>query len=157
MKHNVESVTLLLNFKEMTNITMNKSKDRIETFTKSVKSQLEMSEAGMKVYMKGILDVSEKNSKLEFDNFDGKIANVRMENNRYAVDLKNSAIELKSEKEEVIRIKNELHSIVESSSKLNLDKIEHFYDKFLGLSAEYDVIKVKFNEIAEFIKVIIYL
>ena len=151
----LESVTLLMNFKETTNITLTKSKDRIENFVKSIKSQLESNETGFKNYTKIMLEAAEKNYKTEFENFEGKILNIRMENNRYAVDLKNSALELKSEKEEVIKIKIDLYSKIESSSKINEDKTSSIADKFYGISSEYDVIKVKFNEMAEFIRVYI--
>lgn len=148
-------MTLLLHFKEITQITLNKSHERNEFFSKSVKGQLENMEIGLKTYVKNMLDIADKNTKSEFESFESKFANIRMENHRYAVDLKNSSNILLTEKEEIIKIKTEISKKIEGSNKINEDLNSQTVDKFYRMSAEYDVLKVKFTEIAEFIKVLI--
>ena len=153
MQHDLSSVNLLLHFKDMTQITLSKCHERNENFTKSVKNQLENIEIGMKTYIKTMIDVAEVNTKNEIEIFESKLGNIRMENHKYAVDLKNSATELKAEKEEVLLHKAEIYSKIEDSIKINEDLNSNTIDKFDRIIAEYDNIKAKFNEIAEFVKV----
>jgi hypothetical protein len=144
----------LLTFRETTKKILDLNNEKMENFTKSVKNQLENMEQGMKTYIKSMIETDKKNIKAEFEGIETKMGAVKMENHRYAIDLKNSATELKAEKDEIVKIKNEVVDKVESSSKYVDEINNNTLDKFYKLNSDYDQIRSKFNEIAEFVKVI---
>jgi len=93
-----------------------------------------------------------KKLKSDLELFQEKLSELRMENNRYAVDLRNSASDLKKEMEKTKDIQKEIYNELEN----NLKKTKEIYNKtnesFYYLQNDYEVIKSKFKEVAEFIK-----
>ena len=115
----MDNLTLLLNLRETTSKYLIVNSEKIDNFTKSVKNQLETMDMGLKTYLKTMLEISSRTNKLEFENFETKISSAKMENHRYAIDLKNLAIDLKAENEQVQVIKSDIINKIEISTRNN--------------------------------------
>ena len=125
--------------------------------TKSITGQIESLEKGVKSYAQVLVETSKTNLKSEIDSLIQKIQENKMENHRYAVDLKNAASELKTEKELLSNIKNEIYSQLDSTSNSFKEMHKGTNENFDKIRDEYELIKKKFTEIAEFVKVEIFL
>ena len=109
---------------------------------------------GMKIYLNTNIEVASKNNKNELDIIESKIGSAKIENHRYAYDLKNLANDLKVEREEVMNIKKDVVEKINISYKNYDDFNSKMKENFFKLSSEHDSMKIKFNELAEFIKVL---
>ena len=149
----MENTSNLISFRETTKKILEINEEKMNNFTKSVKNQLENMELGMKSYVKTLIEAERKSINVDFENMETKIGSIKMENHRYAIEMKNNAAELKVEKDEFLKIKTEVVEKLDSSNKhfdeLNTNTVE----KFTKLIADHEVIRTKFNEIAEFVKV----
>jgi hypothetical protein len=121
--------------------------------TKSMTGQIDSLEKGLKSYTQALVETSQINLKGEIDNLIQKIQENRMENHRCALDLKNAAGELKTEKELLSNIKNEIYSQFDITTSSFKDMHKGTNENFEKMKEEYDLIKKKFTEIAEFVKV----
>jgi len=135
---------------------LNINSDKIEIFSKSVRNQLENMESGIKSYVKSLIEMEKKQSKSEFENLETKLSSIRLDNHRSALELKHSADELKSEKEELLVLKsgfqekiNEMNKNYENLNQSNFEKIE-------SISAEFDLLNKKFIELSETLKVLFF-
>ena len=126
----------------------------MENFIKSIRNQLDTMDMGMKIYLKTMIEVASKNNKNELDIIESKIGSAKIENHRYAYDLKNLANDLKVEREEVMNIKKDVLEKINISYKNYDDFNSKMKENFFKLSTEHDSMKIKFNELAEFIKVL---
>ena len=150
----MENLNLLLNLKDATKTLLNQSSEKMENFIKSIRNQLDTMDMGMKIYLKTMIEVASKNNKNELDIIESKIGSAKIENHRYAYDLKNLANDLKVEREEVMNIKKDVLEKINISYKNYDDFNSKMKENFFKLSSEHDSMKIKFNELAEFIKVL---
>ena len=150
----MENLNLLLNLKDATKTLLNQSSEKMENFIKSIRNQLDTMDMGMKIYLKTMIEVASKNNKNELDIIESKIGSAKIENHRYAYDLKNLANDLKVEREEVMNIKKDVVEKINISYKNYDDFNSKMKENFFKLSSEHDSMKIKFNELAEFIKVL---
>ena len=150
----MENLNLLLNLKDATKTLLNQSSEKMENFIKSIRNQLDTMDMGMKIYLKTMIEVASKNNKNELDIIESKIGSAKIENHRYAYDLKNLANDLKVEREEAMNIKKDVLEKINISYKNYDDFNSKMKENFFKLSSEHDSMKIKFNELAEFIKVL---
>ncbi len=150
----MENLHSLLTFRDSTKSLLNINADKIETFSKSVRNQLENMESGIKSYVKSLIEMEKIKSKSEFENVEAKLSSIKLDNHRFALELKHSADELKSEKEGLLVLKsgfqekiNEIDHNIENFNQSNFEKIE-------SLSAEFDLLNKKFTEFSETLKVL---
>jgi len=102
--------------------------------------------------MKTMLEAAEKNQKSEFDLMEQKFGQIKMENHRYVVDLKKTADDLKTEGEILAKIKVELTDKMEANNKHTNDVNSNTVERCNRVNTEFDSIKSRFGELAEFIK-----
>ena len=141
----MENLNLLLSLKDATKTLLTQSSERMEGFTKSIRNQLDTMDMGMKIYLKTMIEVASKNNKNELDIIESKIGSAKIENHRYAYDLKNLANDLKVEREEVMNIKKDVLEKINISYKNYDDFNSKMKENFFKLSHEHDSIKIKFN------------
>ena len=141
----MENLNLLLNLKDATKTLLNQSSEKMENFIKSIRNQLDTMDMGMKIYLKTMIEVASKNNKNELDIIESKIGSAKIENHRYAYDLKNLANDLKVEREEVMNIKKDILEKINISYKNYDDFNSKMKENFFKLSHEHDSIKIKFN------------
>ena len=141
----MENLNLLLNLKDATKTLLNQSSEKMENFIKSIRNQLDTMDMGMKIYLKTMIEVASKNNKNELDIIESKIGSAKIENHRYAYDLKNLANDLKVEREEVMNIKKDVLEKINISYKNYDDFNSKMKENFFKLSHEHDSIKIKFN------------
>ena len=117
----------------------------MENFIKSIRNQLDTMDMGMKIYLKTMIEVASKNNKNELDIIESKIGSAKIDNHRYASDLKYMANELKVQIEEAINIKKDVLEKINISYKNYDDFNSKMKENFFKLSHEHDSIKIKFN------------
>jgi len=147
----------LINFKDKCTGDLKASNIKVDTMTKSITGQIDSLEKGLKSYTQALLHTSQTNLKGEIDTLIQKIQENRMENHRYALDLKNAAGELKTEKELLSNIRNEIYSQFDTTTCSFKEMHKGTNENFEKMKEEYEVIKKKFTEIAEFVKVYYWL
>lgn len=147
----------LLNSRDSTKSLLNSNSEKMENLSKSFKNQLEYLESNMKMYVKSMIEIEKNQTKIEFENLETKLSSLKLVNHKVAQELKNSANDLKMEKEEFSNLKADFHQKIEEMNinyenfnKNNLDKIETF-------NSEFELMKAKLSEISEYIKVLSYL
>jgi hypothetical protein len=99
-----------------------------------------------------MLQESEINFKREYENIGIKIIDMRMENNKYAFDLKKSANELIEEKKFLLEMKSHIENKIEEYFNKSKEINKNTIDNFEVIKGEYFNIKNKFIELSEFIK-----
>ena len=154
-KYNLNNIQTLINFKDKYTGEMKVSKEKVETMSKSIAGQLDSLEKGVKSYSHMLVDTSEKNVKVDFDNLSQRLSDIRMENHRYAVDVRNTANELKIENDKILNIKKEIYNTFDLTTLNFKDLNKQTNEHFDQIKEEYDLMKKKFTEIAEFVKVFI--
>ena len=127
--------------------------DRIESIVKNMKSQTDNTENSYKIFTKTMIDGLEKIMRNEFEMSDKKLGNVRLENHRYAVELKELSGDMNSKKAEVLAIKNEVEALLLINEKKVTENSKQVFTKLDTILGEYEVLKTKFNELSEFFKV----
>ena len=107
------------------------------------------------MYSKSLNETTERNYKLEVENLSNRISDTRMDNHRHAVDLQKTSVELKNEIEKNLNMKKDLLTQFDTGVLNIKDQYKLTNDEFEKIKIEYELIKKKFNETAEFIKVMI--
>lgn len=149
----MNNVTSLLNFKEKCTGDLKSSNQKVETMSKSISGQLESLEKGVKSYSQMLVESNEKNFKSEFNIFGQKLQEIKMENHKCAHDLKIAANELKTEKDKLLNIRMEIYGQFDLTTSNFKDLNHQTNENFEKMREEYETIKRKFTEIAEFVKV----
>ena len=143
----------MMNFKEQSSLDLKSNKSRLESVIKSNMSSITDLENGMKTYTNLHISNHDIAIKANFELINDQIKNTRLENNKYALELKNASSELKTESQKCFDLQNEItlqmNNLTIKNKEINQNTIESFNE----FTKEFDVIKRKFNEIAEFIKV----
>ena len=121
--------------------------------SKSISGQLESLEKGVKSYSQMLVESNEKNFKNEFSGITQKLQEIKMDNHRYAQDLKNAANELKTEKDKLTNIRYEIYGQLDLATNSFKEINKQTNENFDKIKEEYETIKRKFTEIAEFVKV----
>ena len=143
----------MINAKETSSIDLKFFKERLDTIMKICNSQIDSSEKGLKLYAKSLNETTERNYKLEVENLSNRISDTRMDNHRHAVDLQKTSIELKNEAENIMNLKKDVLTQFDKGVLNIKDQINVTNNEFEKLKSEYEIMKKKFNETAEFIKV----
>ena len=121
---------------------------------KNLDFQITNSENNLREYCTKIMNNFEKNTTVNLNDMNVRISEVKMENNKYSYELKNSSDNLVKEMEKFLKVKEELKKSVETNiiDLKDLNKITN--DNFEELKDEFHQINVKFIDLAQFIKVI---
>ena len=138
--------------KDKSNIDLKSYKDKLDIIIKNFNLQVSNN---TKSNMKYVNDVTEKNKKLfneKFDEIAEKINEMKLENAKYAIELKSKSIDLSKEWNTMINIKNEIFEKYD-------EKVNEFYkgnisivNSFNEVKEQFEHIRHNFKELSEFIK-----
>ena len=84
--------------------------------------------------------------------YDDKIYNIKLENNKYSINIKNEFENLIKEWDKVLNIKTEIFNKFEKEVKFHKDIVNSVYKKFESFKKEFNLIKYRFTQLSEFIK-----
>ena len=95
--------------KEKSNADLKLTNLKVDSMSKSISSQFDYLEKELKSYSQVLVEQCEKNFKFELNTINQKFQDMKIENHRYAIDLKNTANDLKVDYEKLTNIKSEMY------------------------------------------------
>ncbi len=142
----------IINYKEKNTLDLKSYKVKLDTTMKNIKLQMDGLTKSINDYTKKCINQTE-NKLIDMINIsEDRIQDIRLENYKYAIDLKNNCDNLNNEMEKIAKIKDEIYE------KINLD-IENMKQanygvtiKFEGYKKEFNQIKSKFSQFNDLIK-----
>ena len=142
----------IINYKEKNSLDLKSYKVKLDTTMKNIKLQMDGLTKSINDYTKKCINQTE-NKLIDMINIsEDRIQDIRLENYKYAIELKNNCDNLNNEMEKIAKIKEEIYE------KINLD-IENMKQanygvtiKFEGYKKEFNQIKSKFSQFNDLIK-----
>ena len=104
-------------------------RERFDTIIKTINSQVEYSEKGMKQYTKSLIDTTESSFKLEYENIINLFGESKLENHKLMQEIKKNSKELRTESEKNMNLKEEILSnidqiLINFKGKINMSNKE---------------------------------
>ena len=148
----IKQIGLLNNFKEKNILDLKKYKERLETIIKNFNLQVDNnSKANMK-YVNEIKDKTESNFKEKFEEIKETIHEMKLENSKYAIELKAKSMNLSKEWDKMMKIREEIYEKFDDKVNTMTKSNDNTVHSFNELQEEFSKIKKKFGELAEFIR-----
>ena len=148
----IKQIGLLNSFKEKNIMDLKKYKERLETIIKNFNLQVDNNTKANMKYTNEIKDKTERNFNEKFTEIKNSIFEMKLENSKYAIELKAKSLDLSKEWDKMRKIKEEIYSKfderVHDMTKSN-DNTVHCFNE---LKDEFHRIRRKFGELAEFIR-----
>jgi hypothetical protein len=152
IEHNIGQIASLNSFKEKHSIDLKSYKDKLELMIKQINMQLDNTDKNLKIYTNKMFQEAEANFKKDCADLNTRISEMRIENHKYAFQLQKSATDLNVEYDKILNIKSDIGKLHDNSVKEMKDSHKVTTDDFGVVRVEFDKIKNRFNEMAEFIK-----
>ena len=138
--------------KEKTIIDIKSIKKKYDNANENLKTQIETNNKSIKEVNKKVLNVLEQRMKMIEEDNVKNFMDVKMDNNKYAVELLNKAEKLNESYKNMEKLRLE----VEEKIKYEVNRIvnipSEFNKKFTKIKDELDAIKIDLLELSEFIK-----
>ena len=148
----INQLSSLNSYKDRNTIDLKGYKEKLEGLVKQFSKQIEEIKSIFIDYCKKSVDECETKFLERIKTTDDRIELMRVENGRYAIDLKKQCNDLGIEWERILKIKEEVYSRFD-------EEIENFKKMHEGTESsmneykkEFKLIKKKFTELSEFIK-----
>jgi hypothetical protein len=153
IEDNISTVQNILTFKDKHTLELKEYKDKLDGMLQGMSRQLEMADKSNKNYTNKIMQEQENTLKSQFTDLDNKLYTIKIDNNKYAIQLQKSSHELSIEYDKILKIKDDINSRLEESVKNMKDSNKLTVNHFDTVKADFEKIKGKFTEVADFIKV----
>ena len=135
--------------KEKSNADLKLTNLKVDSMSKSISSQFDYLEKELKSYSQVLVEQCEKNFKFELNTINQKFQDMKIENHRYAIDLKNTANDLKVDYEKLTNIKSEMYiklDILTNNLKQQTKTINENLEK---IKEDNEKINKKINKMSE--------
>lgn len=152
IENNISQVGTLMTFKEKHTLDLKSYKDKLDQMLKQMSMQLDNVEKNMRVYTSKLMENTEESYKKEIADVCNRISDMRMENHKYAFNLQKTASELSVEYEKILNIKAEVYKQLDNSVQQMKDANQVTVNNFDTVKSDFERIRKRFSEIAEFIK-----
>lgn len=141
-----------ITFREKTSLDLNNIKAKLENYMLNISLKMDNVSKSSNNYADNCVKNLEKKFNSTFDIYNDKLTNIRMENTKYAEDIKKATEELLKQINFVISLKNEL--LNKFDDQVNFMKKENvrIIKCFSGYKKEFYEIKEKFKDISNFTK-----
>ena len=146
------NIKSLLKYKENNINDLNNYKNNIDNLSKSLQIKIDnIIKSCNEFTVYKIKDNENKfNSNLKL--YDEIIYNIRLENNKYSINIKNEFENMCKEWEKVLNIKTDIFNKFDKEVKYHKDIVNSVYRKFEVYKKEFNLIKNRFMQLSEFIK-----
>ena len=148
----IKELNKLNSYKEKNTLDLKAYKEKLELNIKTFNALVDNNNKSQMKYINEMFEKNYKECKSMIDTIEERITDMRIENSRYAVELIGKSINLTKEWDKIQSIKEEI------MHEFN-DKIQEFrlvsnntINSFSEFKSEFNTIKRKFFELAEFIK-----
>ena len=154
IENNTNQIQSLTNFREKHSLDLKSYKEKLDTMIKSINIQLDNNDKNGKLYANKLIAEYELKLKSDISDLNSKLGDIRMENNKYSLQLQKVSGDLSVEYSKLLQMKAEVNEQLDKSVLEMKDMHKETENKFSKVDSDFDVMKYKFGEIAEFIKVI---
>ena len=140
--------------KEKSNADLKLTNLKVDSMSKSISSQFDYLEKELKSYSQVLVEQCDKNLKFELNTINQKFQDMKIENHRYAIDLKNTANDLKVDYEKLTNIKSEMYiklDILTNNLKQQTKTINENLEK---IKEDNEKINKKINKMSENVHVL---
>ena len=140
--------------KEKSNADLKLTNLKVDSMSKSISSQFDYLEKELKSYSQVLVEQCDKNFKFELNTINQKFQDMKIENHRYAIDLKNTANDLKVDYEKLTNIKSEMYiklDILTNNLKQQTKTINENLEK---IKEDNEKINKKINKMSENVHVL---
>ena len=135
--------------KEKSNADLKLTNLKVDSMSKSISSQFDYLEKELKSYSQVLVEQCDKNFKFELNTINQKFQDMKIENHRYAIDLKNTANDLKVDYEKLTNIKSEMYiklDILTNNLKQQTKTINENLEKIKEDNEKINKIEIDFNK-----------
>jgi hypothetical protein len=148
----IKELNKLNTYKEKNILDLRSYKEKMELNIKTFSTLVDNNNKSQIKYINEMYEKNFKECKNMIDTLGEKITDIRVENSRYAVELIGKSINLTKEWDKIQKIKEEI--LKEFNEKIQDFKIvsNNTIDSFSDFKLEFNTIKNKFLELAEFIR-----
>lgn len=144
--------SLFITFRDKQILDLRQYKVKLESLSKQIQSQLDAINLSTSQYTNRAVSDCEERIKNTFKIYDDRLEDMRVENVKYAVQLKNQSQNLASEWIKVMNIKNDIYAKFESEVQEMKNSNLGVLKSFDGYKKEFKLIKNRFTQLSEFIK-----
>ena len=138
--------------KEKTVIDIKSMKKKYDNTLENLKTQIETNNKSIKEVNKKVLNVLEQRMKIIEEDNVKKFMDVKMDNNKYAVELLDKAEKLNESYKNMEKMKLEIEEKIKYEVNRVVNMPSEFNKKFTKIKDELDAIKIEFLELSEFVK-----
>ena len=138
--------------KEKTVIDIKSMKKKYDNTLENLKTQIETNNKSIKEVNKKVLNVLEQRMKIIEEDNVKKFMDVKMDNNKYAVELLDKAEKLNESYKNMEKMKIEIEEKIKYEVNRVVNMPSEFNKKFSKIKDELDAIKIEFLELSEFVK-----
>ena len=144
--------SLFITFRDKQILDLRQYKVKLESLSKQIQAQLDAINLSTSQYTNRAVSDCEERIKNTFKIYDDRLEDMRVENVKYAVQLKNQSQNLASEWIKVMNIKNDIYAKFESEVQEMKNSNFGVLKSFDGYKKEFKLIKNRFTQLSEFIK-----
>jgi hypothetical protein len=152
LEHTNLKIHELLKAKDKQVLDVKKYKEKLESLISQNNAQFEIAEKKMSDYCNDSFDQCDKVCKDRMNLIEKRIESLRLENGKYAYDLKLKTEELQIDWERLNKIENSINKKYNEEWNKYLDIVETMNNKLDKNSNEFYLIKKRFTELSLFIK-----
>lgn len=142
----------LLSYREKNQLDLKSYKEKLDSMIKGLSSHTENIEKNANNYTLKMIKDAEIKTQREFDNVTDKIMEVRMENNKYSIDLQKKASDITIDYEKLLNIKTEIITIYDLKVEEMKSMHQKMHEEFEAVRADYETMKAKFNSLSDFLR-----
>ena len=139
-------------FKEKNILDFKNYKEKLDSYIKTFNLIIENNSKANLKYANEIGEKIEKNCKDMIEIVNEKLMDLRIENSKYSVEIKNKYLDLNKEYENILNIKDEIYHKFDKEINSFKNLSNNTISSFNEFKKEFGKIKFKFFELAEFIK-----
>jgi len=132
-----------MNFKELINKEIQSSREKLEKLYSKENSLNNILENNIKCYVHNLLDIYGKKKDDENVELFKKMDEIRMENNKHAIDLVNATKITTAEHDKVIILKTEIYRRLEDSLDEIIDRNKEINDKYECIKTDIKFLNTK--------------
>ena len=145
----IKDLDKLNTYREKNILDLNTYKERLESIIKNFQSMVDNNND---TQLKYISQLNEKTNKSILDELEEKISIVRLENSKFVGDLLNRTSDLNELYDKMKQLKEYVLKEFQTLSDDNNKKVEEAKNSFDEFKIEFEIIRKKFLDLAEFIK-----
>jgi hypothetical protein len=139
-------------FKEKQILDLKSYKEKLDKLIKTFSSQIENVKKAYSEYCKQALNATEEEFNKKYQRIDERLEQMRLENGKYSIELKQKSESLGIEWEKVINLKEEIKQHFHQELKKFEKRHQNTVCTFEQYKKEFQLIKNRFTQLSEFIK-----